>query len=69
MSLRLKQSDFFNRGLPTAGAFFQHAHFIPIVGVGKERRILIGPWRPSKEALAWNHLKVFTGPVPAESRQ
>ena len=25
-------------------AFFQHAHFIPIiVGVGKERRILIGP--------------------------
>ena len=25
-------------------ASFQHAHFIPIVGVGKERRILIGPW-------------------------
>ena len=24
--------------------FFQHAHFIPIVGVGKKRRILIGPW-------------------------
>ena len=24
--------------------YFQHAHFIPIVGVGKERRILIGPW-------------------------
>ena len=24
--------------------FFQHAHFIPLVGVGKERRILIGPW-------------------------
>ena len=23
--------------------YFQHAHFIPIVGVGK-RRILIGPW-------------------------
>ena len=24
-------------------AYFQHAHFISIVGVGKERRILIGP--------------------------
>ena len=24
--------------------YFQHAHFIPIVGVGKERRTLIGPW-------------------------
>ena len=24
--------------------FFQHAHFILIVGVRKERRILIGPW-------------------------
>ena len=24
--------------------FFQHVHFIPIVGVGKERRTLIGPW-------------------------
>ena len=24
--------------------YFYHAHFIPIVGVGKERRILIGQW-------------------------
>ena len=24
--------------------YFQHAHFIPIAGVGKERCILIGPW-------------------------
>ena len=24
--------------------YLQHAHFIPIVGVGKERRALIGPW-------------------------
>ena len=31
--------------------YFQHAHFNPIVGVGKERRILIGPWRPAK----WQH--------------
>ena len=25
-------------------AVYQHAHFIPIVGVGKERRTFIGPW-------------------------
>ena len=25
-------------------AFYQHAHFIPIVSVGKERRTLVGPW-------------------------
>ena len=25
-------------------AFYQHAHFIPTVGVGKERRTLLGPW-------------------------
>ena len=24
--------------------YFQHAYFIPIVGVGKERCILIDPW-------------------------
>ena len=34
--------------------YIQHAHFIAIVGFGKERRILFGPW--------------FTGPVPADSR-
>ena len=28
----------------TAYAFFQHAHFIPRVGVRKERRILTAPW-------------------------
>ena len=25
-------------------AFYQRTHFIPMVGVGKERRTLIGPW-------------------------
>ena len=25
-------------------SYFQHVHFIPVVGVGKERRTLIGPW-------------------------
>ena len=38
-------------------------HFIPIiviVGVGKERRILInGPWRPVKPALVRNYLEVY----------
>ena len=29
---------------PYASPFYQHAHFIPIVGMGKERRVLIGPW-------------------------
>ena len=24
--------------------FYQHDHSIPIVGMGKERRTLIGPW-------------------------
>ena len=24
--------------------YFQHGHFIPIVGVDNERRTLIGPW-------------------------
>ena len=24
--------------------YFQHTHFIPLVGVGEERRTLIGPW-------------------------
>ena len=24
--------------------FYQHAHFIPIVGVGKDKRTLVGPW-------------------------
>ena len=37
--------------------YFQHAHFIPIVGVGK-RGILIGSWRPAKAASVWNYLEV-----------
>ena len=27
----------------TCSRYFQHAHFIPIVGVGKDRRMLTGP--------------------------
>ena len=33
-------------------------HSIPILGVGKERRILIGPWWPAKAALVRNCLEV-----------
>ena len=39
--------------------YFRHAHFIPIVGVGKERRMLIGPWWPAKAALVRNYLEVY----------
>ena len=28
-------------------------------GCGKERRILIGPWRPAKAAPIWNYLEVY----------
>ena len=28
-------------------------------GCGKERRILIGPWRPAKEALVRNYLEIY----------
>ena len=28
------------------------------MGVGKERRIFIGPWRPAKAAAVWNYLEV-----------
>ena len=49
------------------GRYFQNAHFIPMVGVGKERRILIGPWGPAKAAPATGTTLRFTGPVPADS--
>ena len=29
---------------PREYAFYQHAHTIPLVGVVKEKRTLIGPW-------------------------
>ena len=31
--------------------YFQHAHYIPIVDVERERRTLISPWPPAK----WHH--------------
>ena len=39
--------------------YFQHAHFVPIVGVGKERRILIGPeaGRPGSSEVPRNPLR------------
>ena len=49
--------------------YFQHAHLIPTVGVGKERRILVGPWWPAKAAPVTGITLRFTGPVLADSRQ
>ena len=41
-------------------AFYQHAHFIPIVGVGKERRTLIGPWLSANGSTHyWNYLEEY----------
>ena len=34
----------YEKVLPDIRLHYQHAHFIPIVVVGKERRTLIGPW-------------------------
>ena len=52
-------------------AFFQHAHFIPLVIVGKERRILID-WSVvtcKMEAPVSGTTLRTTGPVSADSRQ
>ena len=42
---------------------------IPIVGVEKERRTLIGPWWPAKAASVTGTTLTTTGFVPADSRQ
>ena len=40
--------------------FFQHDHFIPLlVGVGKERRILIGSRRCKGSTPCWNYLESY----------
>ena len=42
--------------------YFQHAHFIPIVGVEKKRHIIIGLWRcKGSTALYWNYLENVDG--------
>ena len=47
-----------------------HAHFIPIVGVRKEMRTLIGPLVTCKMAAPVTGTTLWTtGPVPADSRQ
>ena len=49
--------------------YFQHAPFIPIVGVGKkgEYELAHGDL-PRQHSFGTNTL-MFTGPVPADSRQ
>ena len=39
--------------------YFQHAHFIPLVGVGKEWRTLFGPWRCKKSTRCWNYVEHY----------
>ena len=54
---------------PTVILYFQHAHFIPIVGVGKrgEYEMVHGDL-PTRQHPFGTTLR-FTGPVPADSRQ
>ena len=51
---------------------YQHAHVIPILGVGKERRTLIIDWSivtcKKGPSVTGTTLKT-NGPVPADSRQ
>ena len=52
--------------------YFQHPNFIPIpiiVGLRKERRALIGPWRCKGSICHWNYTLRITGPVSADARQ
>ena len=46
-----------------------YAHYISILGVGKERRVLIGSWWPAKAAPLTGTTLSTAGLVPAESRQ
>ena len=39
--------------------YFGHPHFIPSVGVGKERRTLIGPWWCKGSSHYWNYLEDY----------
>ena len=50
--------------------YFRHAHFIPMLGMGKERRTLIGPYGGDycKAAIVTGTTLRIVGPVPADSR-
>ena len=67
------RSDFSLNGglLPdiyTNRRYFQHAHFIPIVGVGKRGEYLLVHADLPRQHPFGTTLR-FTGPVPADSRQ
>ena len=47
--------------------YFQHAYFIPIVGVGKERRTLVHGDLQNGSTVTGTTLRT-TGPAPADSR-
>ena len=48
--------------------YFQHVHFIPIVGVGKRDEYLLVHGDLPRQHSFETTLR-FTGPVPADSRQ
>ena len=50
------------------GRYFQHAHFIPIVGVGKRGEYYLVHGDMPRQHSFGTTLR-FTGPVPADSRQ
>ena len=66
------QTTYSRYGLATAYyvycRYFQHAHFIPIVGVGKRGEYyLVHGDLPRQHSFGTTLM--FTGPVPADSRQ
>ena len=52
----------------TTARYFQHAHFIPIVGVGKRGEYSLVHGDLPRQHQFGTTLR-FTGPVPADSRQ
>ena len=55
-------------GIPDTRRYFQHAYFIPIVGVGKRGEYNFVHGDLPRQHSFGTTLR-FTGPVPADSRQ
>ena len=53
---------------PISSRYFQHAHFIPAVGVGKRGAYQLVHGDPPRQHSFGTTLR-FTGPVPGDSRQ
>ena len=60
-----------HRGGKTRGSAgsFMHMPIVPVVGVGKDGRTVVGPWGYLNRKLPFIELPLRTaGPVPADSR-